>query len=382
MRLRHEPWGAWAMLDEQPVLVALSHAAVEALGVPRGVGAPGPRPPLEAHVAVTERCGAGCVGCYVDAQPDGHEPELLDLEARFRELARLGVFTVALGGGEPTTRADLGSVVRAAQQHGLSVVATTSGLGLRESQLQALSELDAVNVSYDGTGDAYAEVRGFRGSSGAESAIERLTGAGVHVGVNVVLTRQSLPHLRATVLRAVELGAREVQLLRYKPSGRARSLDYLSRRLTREQVATLGAEVEAVIKLLDGRARVRIDCALVPLLSMHGPFSDADALARHGVLGCEAGENLWAVRARGAVAPCSFTGDDHGRPLSAAASDDGLATFRAWNAAPDEPCASCTLFRVCKGGCKVVSTFVSERHGPDPECPRVQARETALRAHA
>ncbi len=370
------------MLDEQPVLVALDHDAVEALGVPRTAVAPGPRPPLEAHVAVTERCGAGCVGCYVDAQPDGHEPALEELEARFRELARLGVFVVALGGGEPTTRDDLGDVVRAAKAHGLSVVATTSGLGLREAQLRALSELTAVNVSYDGSGDAYAEVRGFRGSSGAESAIDRLTRAGVHVGVNVVLTRQSLPHLEKTVLRAVELGAREVQLLRYKPSGRARSLDYLTRRLSREQVLTLGADVEAIITLLHGRARVRIDCALVPLLSMHDPFSDADALSRHGVLGCEAGENLWAVRARGAVAPCSFTGDDSGHALSAAAHDKGLATFRAWNAAPDEPCASCTLFRVCKGGCKVVSSFVSERHGPDPECPRVQAHRKAERDRA
>jgi len=373
MRLRHEEWGAWAMLDAEPVLVALHHDAVRALGISPGAVAPGPRPPLEAHVAVTERCGAGCVGCYVDAQPDGHEPTLAELDARFAELARLGVFVVALGGGEPTTRRDLGDVVRAAKRHGLSVVATTSGLGLRDEHITALSELTAVNVSYDGSGDTYADVRGFRGSSGAESAITRLTAAGVHVGVNVVLTRQSLPQLETTVLRAIELGAREVQLLRYKPSGRARSLDYLTRRLTPEQVAALGVDVEALVSRLAGRARVRIDCALLPLLSLHPAFSDADALKKHGVMGCEAGENLWAVRARGSVAPCSFTGSDEGNALTEAASDTGLSAFRAWNSAPDEPCASCTLFRACKGGCKVVSSFLSDAHGPDPECPRVRA---------
>lgn len=185
------------------------------------------------------------------------------------------------------------------------------------------------------------------------------------------------------MLRALELGAREVQLLRYKPSGRARSLDYLTRRLTPEQVLGLGREVEELIGVIAGRARVRIDCALVPLLSPHPAFADAAALARHGVMGCEAGENLWAVRARGAVAPCSFTGDDHGAPLASAESDTGIAAFRAWNAAPDEPCASCTLFRVCKGGCKVVSGFAPARsgtgapHAPDPECPRVRAHRAA-----
>ena len=378
MRLRREPWGAWAMLDAQPILVALSHEAVDALGVPRGPLPEGPRPPLEAHVAVTERCGAGCVGCYVDARPDGHEPSFADLDARLAELARLGVLVVALGGGEPTTREDLGEVARAAKRHGLSVVATTSGLGLREEQVRALTELDAVNVSYDGAGDTYEDVRGFRGSVGAEAAIQKLAAAGVHVGVNVVLTSQSLPQLRATVERAISLGAREVQLLRYKPSGRARSLDYFAKRLTPSEVDSLGEQVAELAAAISGRARLRIDCALVPLLSTHAAFANVATLEQYGVFGCEAGENLWAVRARGAVAPCSFLGGDEGTALPSASTAPSLLAFRAWNAAPDEPCASCTLFRVCKGGCKVVSGFVSEAHGPDPECPRV--RSSALGA--
>jgi radical SAM protein with 4Fe4S-binding SPASM domain len=366
MRLRHEPWGAWALLESRPALVALDHAALNALGVrpPPRLPPAEVRPPLEAHVAVTERCGAGCEGCYVDARPDGHEPSLRSLVETLDDLSQQGVFVVAFGGGEPTTRDDLAQLAREAKRRGLFPVLTTSGLGLRDAQVDALTELGAVNVSYDGAGDDYARVRGFRGATGAEAAIEKLARAGVHVGVNVVLTRETFARLQATALRAAALGAREIQLLRYKPSGRARSLDYLDKRLTPAQADTLGDEIAALVTALDGRARVRIDCALVPLLSNHAAFADAAKLARFGVFGCEGAEHLVAVRADGRAAPCSFAADS---------GDAELVRWRAWNRGAVEPCASCTLFSVCKGGCKVVSSYVDGAHGPDPECPRVRA---------
>ena len=59
------------------------------------------------------------------------------------------------------------------------------------------------------------------------------------------------------------------------------------------------------------------------------------------------------------------------------ASEPGLAPYRAYAAAPAEPCASCTLRKVCKGGCKVVSEYDSGKVGPDPECPRVRAHVAA-----
>jgi radical SAM protein with 4Fe4S-binding SPASM domain len=113
----------------------------------------------------------------------------------------------------------------------------------------------------------------------------------------------------------------------------------------------------------DGAFHIRIDCALVPFLSVD-PTLGAERLARLGVFGCEAADRLSAVRVDGRVAPCSF---------APPADEEGLAAWRAYVAAPAEPCASCTLRSVCKGGCKVVASFVAGEHGPDPECPRVRA---------
>ena len=380
MIVRFESWGAWVKLESTAAIVALDREGVRALGLDGGQAwsdAPGPSGPLEVHLAVTARCGAGCEGCYIDARPDGFEPSRDAIEQRLDALRDAGVFTVAFGGGEPTTRDDLDRLAAAALARGITPVLTTSGLGLTEARIDKLRAFAQVNVSYDGRGETYARVRGFDASAPAERAIERLASAGVTVGVNVVLTRDSFGALAETLARARSLGAREAQLLRYKPAGRAASLDYVARRLSPAQSRSLAPTLRALTKDLcgDGAFHIRIDCALVPFLSADDALAgDPALLTRFGVMGCEAADALAAVTADGRVAPCSFAaatdlaGTDIARDYGF---EPELARWRAYVDAPPEPCASCSLRAVCKGGCKVVASFVDGAHGPDPECPRV-----------
>jgi radical SAM protein with 4Fe4S-binding SPASM domain len=385
MIVRYEPWGAWAKTESPPALVALDRDAVRAIGLDGGAvwtDAPRASAPLEAHVAVTSRCAAGCTGCYLDARPDGDEPPQETMVTALDDLAKAGVFTVAFGGGEPTTREDLDVLAREARLRGLTPVLTTSGLGLTPEKIARLRAFAQVNVSYDGGGEEYARVRGFDGARHAEGAIQALVAAGVRVGVNIVLTRATWGSLDATLERARALGACEAQLLRYKPAGRAASLDYLAQRLTPEQARELGPKLRAIVERGVPGFRIRIDCAMVPFFSAD-PSIDASTLARFGVLGCEAGDKLVALRVDGRIAPCSFAAPTglHASDVESRREDAELSTWRAWNASPAEPCASCSLRAVCRGGCKVVARFVDGAHGPDPECPRVRAHREAERAH-
>lgn len=399
MIVRYEPWGAWVKLETQAAIVALDREGVRALGLDGGrawedAGARGsesasasPSAPIEVHMAVTARCGAGCEGCYIDARPDGVEPPREALERELDALAAAGVFTVAFGGGEPTTREDLDVLADAAIARGITPVLTTSGLGLSDARLERLRRFAQVNVSYDGPGETYAMVRGFDASAAAERAIERLAALGVRVGVNVVLTRASFPQLDATLARARALGASEAQLLRYKPAGRAASIDYLAKRLSPEQARSLGPTLRrlAATVCAGGDFHVRIDCALVCFLSGDAAIaSDPAALARWGIFGCEAAGALAAFTVEGKVAPCSFARSSGlaATSLAAHAGDPELARWRAHVEAPPEPCASCSLRSVCKGGCKVVASYVKGVHGPDPECPRVLAAAAGAGEHA
>lgn len=392
MIVRYEPWGAWVKLESigapsvGSALVAIDRDGARAIGLDGGAlwtrAKPAPSAPIEVHVAVSSRCAAGCESCYLDARPDGIEPPRAAIERTLDALAAAGVFTVAFGGGEPTLRDDLGDLADAARARGLTPVVTTSGLGIGDKKLAALTRFAQVNVSYDGEAGAYERVRGFDGAAAAESTIRRLANAGVQVGVNVVLTRSTFDDVPRTLRRARDLGAREAQLLRLKPAGRARSLDYLARRLSPEQARALGPLLRSLARELP-EMRLRIDCALVPFLSADREIaSRPEELARWGVLGCEAAGALAATRVDGRIAPCSFAGPSAIDVTQIAgrgwAEDPLLHAFRAFASRPPEPCASCTLAPICRGGCKVVTSYVDGERGPmpdarpDPECPRVR----------
>jgi radical SAM protein with 4Fe4S-binding SPASM domain len=385
MKLRLEPFGAWVKLETTPAIVALDRDGVRALGLDGGArwqeGAP-PSPPIEVHLAVTHKCAAGCDGCYLDARPDGVEPPRAELLSRLDALRDAGVMTVAFGGGEPLTREDLGVLADEARARGLTPVLTTSGFGLSEEKARRLHSFAQVNVSYDGAREAYSLVRGFDGARAAEAAIALLSKAEVRTGVNVVLTRATLPMLTGTLRRAKELGASEAQLLRYKPAGRGASAEYMARRLSPSQVSTLGATLRALTleHARDGFS-IRIDCSMVPFLSADAAlYGDPQALARAGVFGCEGGQALSAVKVDGRVAPCSFVGTTElpvTELVARHASDPELTRWRLYPSSAPEPCASCALREVCKGGCKAVSLFVDGAIGPDPECPRVVAYRTS-----
>ncbi len=382
MIARVEPWGAWVKLATVPALVALDREGAMALGLDGGAtwkpDAPA-SPPIEVHLAVTSRCAAGCEGCYLDARPDGEEPPRATIVDRLDALAAAGVFTVAFGGGEPLTREDIGLLAEEAKARGMTPVLTTSGLGLTKEKARRLRSFAQVNVSYDGAGADYVSVRGFDGARAAEAAVRLLVEAGLRVGVNIVLTRATFPRLAETVRRARSLGASEAQLLRYKPAGRAARMDYLARRLDAEQGRNIPVALRALAREHAepaGAFTVRIDCAMVPFLSMDPEIAGApERLARLGVFGCEGAQALSAVKVDGSVAPCSFAASTKLGAADIASRmhhDAEVARWRAFPVAPPEPCASCPLRSVCKGGCKVVSSFLGAGHAPDPECPRVR----------
>lgn len=373
MIVRHERWGAWVKLESMPAIVALDHDGVAALGVARPNLVPERRRPLEVHLAVTTRCGAGCSGCYTGATPEGEHVPTEHLLDSVRRLAAGGVFAVALGGGEPTLHDELDRVAAEARRLGVTPVVTTSGHGLTDARIEKLRDFAQVNVSYDGVGDGYAAVRGYDGADGAERAIVRLVERGVRVGVNVVLTRTSFPRVHETVARARALGACEVQLLRFKPGGRTTRLDYLAQKLDAEQVAALPALLADLTRLHAPALRFRIDCSMVPLLATDRSIT-CGALEALGVLGCVAGDELAAITAAEKVAPCSFLAatTQPARTIDRGLDDDAFAAERRWEAAPAEPCASCDLRPVCRGGCKAVALAVDGAFGPDPDCPRVR----------
>jgi radical SAM protein with 4Fe4S-binding SPASM domain len=332
--------------------------------------------PLEAHLQLTNRCDAGCQGCYTGATPEGARNEwgLAEWRRAIDALAEQGVFHLALGGGESALLPWLGEIAGYARERGLVPNLTTSGLYDDEVLARLCGwapTFGQINVSIDGVGDDYAKVRGFDGFARADRAVVALRKVTRHVGINCVVTRESFDALDRVFAYARSRRLREVELLRFKPSGRGSKV-YESLRCTDEQHRAL---VPRVLKLARKfRLRVRLDCSYTPMITHHR--IDKRLMRWMAIYGCAGGDLLVGAKASGALTACSFA-----PPVSTSVdglgnywqSEEAFGPFRRWRQA-EEPCRSCEYHALCRGGCRVVSAHVAgDPSAPDPECPRVQA---------
>ncbi len=338
--------------------------------------------PLEAHLQLTNRCGAGCTGCYTGASPQGAPREwgLAEWTRAIDRLADAGVFHVALGGGESAALPWLPELAAHARRRGLVPNLTTSGLEGLDRLLACAQLFGQINVSLDGLGATYAAVRGFDGFARADAAIVALRRLKRDVGINVVVTRANFDELDALFAYARERRLSEIELLRFKPSGRgARAYNEL--RCTDDQHRAFLPAVLAAAKR--HRVRVKVDCSYTPMLAHHRP--DRALLAELAVYGCTGGDFLVGAKPDGRLSACSFMASPSSRPqvtdLAAYwTAPDAFGAFRTWRDAR-EPCASCSYHELCRGGCKVVSAHATgDPSAPDPECPRV-VDHRAARCH-
>jgi radical SAM protein with 4Fe4S-binding SPASM domain len=344
--------------------------------------------PLEAHLQLTNRCDAGCRGCYTGASPDGARGEwgLAEWTRAIDELAAAGVFHVALGGGESAALPWLGELADHARRRGIVPNLTTSGLAGLDRLVAIAGRFGQINVSLDGLGPTYAQVRGFDGFARADAAIRALRRVKREIGINVVVTRGNFDEIDRLFAYAALRRLSEVELLRFKPSGRgARAYDEL-----RCSDAQHRALLPAVLAAARRRAvRVKVDCSYTPMLAHHRP--DHALLAELCVYGCTGGDFLVGAKPGGQLTACSFAAPPPAAPASGDAArpriielrgywdtPEAFGAFRRWRDAR-EPCASCDYHALCRGGCKVVSAHVTgDPAAPDPECPRVidHARRT------
>lgn len=380
MRLRHrfETFGGIVALEEPPVLAHVDREAMRGLGL-------GPSPlwerpessllsaPLEVHLSVTNACSGGCSHCYMDSGVrDEEELSSKDLRRAIDLLAGMGVFHLALGGGEAFERPDFLEMAEHVRRRGMVPNLTTSGRLVTPQVAQRCRVFGQVNVSIDGLARFSGAGRDGAAREQAVRAVDLLLGAGVRVGLNCVLTRETLPGLDELFAFAATRGLADVELLRLKPSGRGRH-GYAERRLTPEQHVALFPLLRG-LSFRHGVA-AKIDCSFVPMFCWHGP--DEVLMDRFSVYGCEAGHVLLGVRSDGRFAGCSFLqGEESVFDLPRLwERSEALARLRSFAASAREPCRGCEWLRICKGGCRAVAAFATgDLLAPDPECPFVEAR--------
>jgi radical SAM protein with 4Fe4S-binding SPASM domain len=264
------------------------------------------------------------------------------------EWFEMGVFQLALGGGEPLISPNFAPVTRYARARGIVPNVTTNGHLITEKLIAEVAEYigelrmslnDALNVK-----TALLEEK---------AGLLRLWN--VRFGFNLIVTRQNIDRLPDLLRWTCDQGAATINLIRPKPApGNDRW--YQHNALSARDSAHLAAMLPQLEHLFVNTS-LTVDCAFSFLFYAVPSYEPR----RQGIAGCAMGERFVTVKWNGDVYPCSHL---HGQEFNAG--NVKHQTFREiWEGSPvfmrvrreidqvEGHCGGCRNNAFCKG-CRAV----------------------------
>ena len=327
---------------------------------------------------LTYACNLACIHCLSSSgRRDPRELTTAECKAVVDELARMQVFYVNIGGGEPTIRSDFFEIIDYCVANGVGVKFSTNGSRIDADAAKRLSgtEYIDIQISLDGADRATNDaVRGEGSWDTAIAAMDNLAAAGFgQFKISVVITRHNVSQLDEFEALAAKYGA-ELRLTRLRPAGR-------------------GADTWDLLHPTNAQQRELYNWIIKrPNVLTGDSFFHLSALGESlpGLNLCGAGRIVCLIDPVGDVYACPFVLHDEFRAGSVR--DEG-GFKKVWSESDlfvslREPqsagaCASCGSFDACQGGCMAAKFFTGlPLDGPDPECVWGNADEELARIAA
>ncbi len=238
---------------------------------------------MKALIKVGYGCNDHCTFCHtLDVRHiDG---EAADVHAKIERAKALGHSMVVLSGGEPTIRPELVAWAEHVARLGMGFGLVTNGrmLAYREVTEKLLAaRLEYVYLSmHGGTRRVHDLVVRSQAFDETYGALANLTGRGVDLTVNCVITKQNLPHLRGVVDAVAPYPDARIKFSMVEPKGGGDKLfEHIVPRAAEVAERVLDA-LEHGERTLGSRARLRHGG--VPLCLLPGWEGAWDDLRTHG----------------------------------------------------------------------------------------------------
>jgi pyrroloquinoline quinone biosynthesis protein E len=325
--------------------------------------------PLGLLAELTHRCPLGCPYCSNPVKLDRRSDELdtATWTRVFSEAAALGVLQVHISGGEPCVRRDIVELVAAAHTAPLYTNLITSGVGVSNETLAALSEagLDHVQVSIqDSEASSADHIAGYKGAYARKNALAaEVVRLGLPLTINMVVHRANIDRIDEMVDQALALGASRIEIAHVQYYGWALE--------NRAALMPTGEQVKRAVKAVESlrerhHGRIVID-AVVPDYYARFPKPCVGGWGRRSlnvtpsgrVLPCHAAESIpglefWSVREHSLQEIWE--------------SSPAFNAFRGTDWMP-EPCASCERRDQDFGGCRCQAFLLTgDARATDPVC--------------
>ena len=327
-----------------------------------------PLAPESVHLQLNNVCNLRCPSCYVGLHAEDALGALsLDrMQSLIDEWAGMGVFQLALGGGEPLLSPKFVPVVRYARERGIVPNVTTNGWLITEKLVgEVANALGEWRLSLN---DAWSV-----NTALLEEKATFLHARDVRFGFNLIVTRQNLSRLPELLRWGCDQGAATINLIRPKPApGNERW--YEQHALASQDTSRLALMLPQCRPLFS-QTNLTVDCAFSFLF--HG-WPD-HALQRHSVAGCAMGDRFATVKWNGDVSPCSHL---HGEEFKAG--NVNQTSFREiWEAASvfnrvrqelgqvEGHCGGCGHNAFCRGCRAIMKQQSGDWLAADQDCARM-----------
>lgn len=253
---------------------------------------------------VTRRCPLACTHCRGGAADRAYEGELTTEEC-FKimdSLAELSQPMIIWTGGEPMARSDISILVRGATERGMRSVLAPCGMLVDHRTLTVLQRagVDACSFSLDGATPQTHD--GFRGVAGAYDHILNAMRVAKDIGmpfqINCTVSKRNLSEIPQVYQKAVEAGARMLDLFFLVPVGRGR------------EIADLAVEPEQAEEVLRWAFEINRAGPEVKIRQTCAPQSVRvwESMGRPGMhpAGCMGGKSFVFLSHVGILQPCGF----------------------------------------------------------------------------
>lgn len=250
-------------------------------------------PPL-VWLELTRECNLRCPHCYIDGGlRRNNEMSTDDLHLVVDDLADMGVWAVALTGGEPTMHPNFVDLVTHARDRGLLVGVATNGLFLTDRLLEDLpNDGVIVSVSLDGL---HLDGREGKEFEVVTDAIARAQEAGFHTNIMTNTTSQNL-ELLARVMKWAKWHKVSVRSVPFSPLGRGKAAPELE-----NSVADVQAAAEFWMQECEWEHEYHSEVGLCVGLIFNFGLTLAYMSSR-----CSSGRFLAYICADGTVYPCTM----------------------------------------------------------------------------
>ena len=324
-----------------------------------------PFAPESVHLQLNNVCNLRCPSCYVSPQME--DSGLMPVERWMTlvdEIADMGVFQLALGGGEPLMSSHFVDIVLYSRRKGLLPNVTTNGHLLTKRLLgQIRGSIGEVRLSFN---DGVSVDRRLLTEKSA-----LLNDCGIRFGYSVIVTHHNVKQLETILRELIEARPCSITLIRPKLAPNNERW-YAANALSEQDSILLGEQLNRIEPLFV-KTLLTVDCAFSYLF--HN-VPDKGLILR-GVAGCAMGERFVVVARNGDVYPCSHLNGKEfklGNVTQQSFHDiwekrSDFTHSQAGLRHIDGHCGRCTKRQFC-GGCRAIAWHISGDLGAaDDSCP-------------